>query len=59
MSTSQMMCWLVVVDPKVRVRVERMSNDIGKVEADSAIMKHRRDPSDPRGEPLDIQETRR
>ena len=57
MSARQMMSWLVV-DPKVRVSVERMSNDIGKVEANSAIMKHRRDPSDPRGKPLEVQDTR-
>ena len=58
MSACQMMC-LLVVDPKVRVSVERMSNDIGKVEANSAIMKRRRDQSDPRGEPPEVQDTRR
>jgi len=40
-SIRQLMCRLVV-DPNVR-----MSDDIGRVEADSAIIEHRRDSSDP------------
>ena len=34
----QMMCRLVV-NPKVRASVERMSGDFGKVEVNSAIVK--------------------
>ena len=61
MSTCQMMCWLVSrePDPEVCVSVERMSNDVGKVVDNSAITKHRRDPVDPRGEPLEVRDTRR
>jgi len=37
-SMRQMMCRLVV-NPKVRASVERMSGDFGKVEVNSAIVK--------------------